>query len=78
MYVGGLCERLAGYYDGKADESILDTHSEARRRKWREVMDPVSRANFNRVTRDGSEFLRACNGVECGRAGDEEDVDGVL
>lgn len=69
--VGALAECLGACYDGRASESILDVYSEVRVRKWREVVDPVSRANFRRVMdeeagslveRDG--FLRACKGVE--------------
>ena len=69
--VGELYECLAGYYDGRADESILGLYSEVRRRKWRDVTDPVSQANFRRVEdpdagtlldRDG--FLRLCRKLD--------------
>ncbi|KAI1867487.1 hypothetical protein JX265_007289 [Neoarthrinium moseri] len=48
--VGGLYECLAGIWDGKADESILDIYSEKRIEKWKTIIDPVSQDNFRRVS----------------------------
>ncbi|KAJ9142969.1 Para-nitrophenol 4-monooxygenase [Pleurostoma richardsiae] len=48
--VGGLYDCLAGIYDGKADESILDLYSEKRIEKWKTVIDPISQENFRRVS----------------------------
>ncbi|KAF2218752.1 FAD binding domain-containing protein [Elsinoe ampelina] len=47
--VGGLYDCLAGIWDGKADEDILDLYSAKRIEKWRTVIDPVSSENFRRV-----------------------------
>jgi 2-polyprenyl-6-methoxyphenol hydroxylase-like FAD-dependent oxidoreductase len=48
--VGGLYDCLAGIWDGKADESILDLYSEKRIEKWRTIIDPISQENFRRVS----------------------------
>lgn len=48
--VGGLADCLVGLWDGRADESILDIYSEKRIEKWRTVIDPISRDNFQRVS----------------------------
>lgn len=47
--IGGLYDCLAGIWDGKADESILDLYSEKRIEKWKTVIDPISQENFRRV-----------------------------
>ncbi|KAL2256729.1 hypothetical protein VTK26DRAFT_1218 [Humicola hyalothermophila] len=47
--VGGLYDCLAGIWDGKADESILDLYSEKRIEKWKTIIDPISQSNFRRV-----------------------------
>ena len=68
--VGGLYDCLYGIWTGEADESILDSYSEKRIDKWKNVIDPVSTENFKRVSdadpdsrlgRDA--FLQACNRV---------------
>ncbi|KAK3319745.1 FAD binding domain-containing protein [Cercophora scortea] len=48
--VGGLFDCLAGIWDGKADESILDIYSEVRIQKWKEIIDVLSQENFRRVS----------------------------
>jgi 2-polyprenyl-6-methoxyphenol hydroxylase-like FAD-dependent oxidoreductase len=48
--VGGLYDCLAGIWDGKADESILDLYSEKRIEKWKTIIDPISSENFRRVS----------------------------
>ncbi|KAI1489508.1 FAD binding domain-containing protein [Biscogniauxia mediterranea] len=47
--VGGLYDCLAGIWDGRADDDILDVYSDVRVRKWRDLIDPVSSDNFRRV-----------------------------
>jgi len=47
--IGGLYDCLAGIWDGRADESILDLYSEKRIEKWKTVIDPISQENFRRV-----------------------------
>jgi hypothetical protein len=50
--VGSLYDAFVAMKDGKADESILDKYSEIRIKKWQEIINPMSRANFKRVCRD--------------------------
>lgn len=47
---GGLYECLAGIWDGKADESILDIYSEKRMEKYQTIINPISTENFKRVS----------------------------
>lgn len=47
---GGLYDCLAGIWDGKADDSILDLYSEKRIEKYRTIIDPISQENFKRVS----------------------------
>lgn len=47
---GGLYDCLAGIWDGKADESILDLYSEKRTEKYKTIIDPISQENFRRVS----------------------------
>ncbi|KAF9871486.1 FAD binding domain-containing protein [Colletotrichum karsti] len=69
--VGGLYECLSGIFLGKADESILDVYDEVRRRKYREIVDPVSSENFRRIfsvhpdnVLETDEFLKLCKEAE--------------
>ncbi|KAH6844581.1 hypothetical protein B0I37DRAFT_392012 [Chaetomium sp. MPI-CAGE-AT-0009] len=48
--IGGLYDCLAGIWDGKADDSILELYSEKRIEKWRTIIDPISQENFRRVS----------------------------
>ncbi|KAK3319524.1 hypothetical protein B0T19DRAFT_467038 [Cercophora scortea] len=48
---GGLADCLVGYYEGKADENILDKYAEIRREKWIKYVDVRSRKNFDRVSK---------------------------
>lgn len=48
--VGGLYECLAGIWEGKADDTILDIYSEKRIEKWKTIIDAVSQDNFRRVS----------------------------
>lgn len=47
--IEGLYECLAGIYEGKADDSILDKYSEIRRQKYLTIVDPISRDNVQRL-----------------------------
>ena len=69
--IGGLYDCLAGIYDGKADDSILDLYSEKRIEKWKNVINPVSSSNFRRVTDpdpdtllDRDPLMRKCKETE--------------
>jgi 2-polyprenyl-6-methoxyphenol hydroxylase-like FAD-dependent oxidoreductase len=73
--VGGLYDCLAGIWDGKADESILDLYSEKRIEKWKTVIDPISQENFRRVSDSNpetrlerDEFMQMCQKAETDRA----------
>ncbi len=46
---GGFYDCLVGIYEGKADLSILDTYSEVRRSKYKEIVDPLSSENIVRL-----------------------------
>lgn len=48
---GGLADCLIGLYEGKADESILDTYAEVRRDKFLKYVDARSIKNLNRVAK---------------------------
>ncbi|MCJ1416208.1 hypothetical protein MMC32_002543 [Xylographa parallela] len=48
--VTGLADCLEGIATGKADESILDKYDEVRRSIFHTVVDPISTANFLRVS----------------------------
>ncbi|TIA22108.1 FAD binding domain-containing protein [Aureobasidium pullulans] len=65
--VGGLYDCLAGIFEGKADDSILDKYDEVRRTKYSEIINPVSTENFKRVfdqtaneARERDDFLILC------------------
>ncbi|KAH6657258.1 FAD binding domain-containing protein [Truncatella angustata] len=69
--VGGLYECLAGMWDGKADDTILDVYSEKRIEKWKTVIDRVSQDNFRRVSDadpdsllERDPFLLECKRIE--------------
>ncbi|KAI1381758.1 FAD binding domain-containing protein [Hypoxylon crocopeplum] len=55
--VGGLYDCLAGIWDGKADESILDLYSEKRIEKYKAMIDPISRNDFRRVSSNPDTLL---------------------
>jgi 2-polyprenyl-6-methoxyphenol hydroxylase-like FAD-dependent oxidoreductase len=69
--VGGLAECLIGYYDGKADEDILDYYALIRRVKFLEFIDKRSRKNLVRISETDPEtaletdsFLRMLKSME--------------
>ncbi|KAK5134475.1 hypothetical protein LTR08_006392 [Meristemomyces frigidus] len=47
--VGGLYDCMYGIYAGRTDDSILDKYDEVRRKKFREVIDPISCSNLRRL-----------------------------
>lgn len=69
--IGSLYDCLIGIHQGKADDSILDKYDEVRRRIYREVIDPVSSANIERLfaqdpdtALDQDPFLKLCSRAE--------------
>ena len=48
--VTGLAECLEGIATGRADHSILDKYDEVRKSIYHTVIDPISTANFHRVS----------------------------
>ncbi|KAI1331577.1 FAD/NAD(P)-binding domain-containing protein [Xylariaceae sp. FL0255] len=49
--VDGLADCLIGYYEGRANEDILDVWSEVRMEKFRKYVDTRSRKNMDRVSK---------------------------
>ena len=47
--VGALLQCFEGIHHGLADDTILDTYSEVQRRKWQELINPLSTANIRRL-----------------------------
>lgn len=47
--VGALYDGLIGIHKGVADDQILTEYSEVRSAKYRELVDPLSTANFRRL-----------------------------
>lgn len=47
--IEGLFDCLRGVHCGKADKGILKRYSEIRVQKWREIVNPISTANLERL-----------------------------
>lgn len=69
--VAGLADCLIGYYEGKADEDILDAYAEIRREKFLKFIDRRSRKNMDRVSKTDADtaletdpFLALLQGME--------------
>src|SRR6478735_6579908 len=63
--VGSLYDCFMGIHQDELDESILDKYSEIRIKIWREMIDPMSRANFHRLwdpacEKEKEEFFKFC------------------
>ncbi|KAL5404515.1 hypothetical protein PMIN03_009102 [Paraphaeosphaeria minitans] len=63
--VGSLYDCFMGIDQDELDESILDKYSEIRIKIWREMIDPMSRANFHRLwdpacEKEKEEFFKFC------------------
>ena len=65
--VGNLYDCLAGIYEGKADDSVLDKYDEIRRKMYNEFINPISSTNIVRLfgtnaddVLEKDDFLRAC------------------
>ena len=64
--VGSLYDCFLGIHEDQLDEDILDKYSEIRIKIWREMIDPMSRANFHRLwdpefVKDREEFFAMCD-----------------
>jgi hypothetical protein len=69
--VGSLYDSLIGMHMGLADDSILDTYAEIRRKIYFDVIDPLSRENFRRLwdqdpekASENDEFFQICHRAE--------------
>lgn len=67
--VTSLYDCLMAMQNGFADDSILDKYSEVRRKKWHDLVDPISRANFRRIWDEDAipernEFFAMCKKME--------------
>lgn len=60
-----------GIHQGQLDEDILDKYSEIRIKIWREMIDPMSRANFHRLWDPKYEKDREDFFVMCQKASDD-------
>ncbi|KAI8713587.1 FAD-binding-3 domain-containing protein [Fusarium sp. LHS14.1] len=65
--VAGVYECLVGIYTDRADQSILDIYSDIRRKKYQEIVDPISSSNLRRMfsvhpdkVLETDEFLQMC------------------
>jgi hypothetical protein len=63
--VGSLYDCFLGIHEDQLDEDILDKYSEIRIKIWRDLIDPMSRANFHRLwdpecIKDREEFFAMC------------------
>ena len=65
--MGSLFDALMGVHLGLANENILDTYSEVRRKIWTDLINPMSRENFRRLidldantARETDGFFKAC------------------
>ncbi|KAK3346338.1 FAD binding domain-containing protein [Lasiosphaeria hispida] len=58
--IGGLYDCLAGIWEGRADDDILELYSEKRIDKWKTIIDVISQENFRRVSdkEPGTRFER--------------------
>ncbi|KAF2732508.1 FAD/NAD(P)-binding domain-containing protein [Polyplosphaeria fusca] len=69
--VGSLYDCLIGIHEDELDEDILDKYSEERIRIWKEMIDPLSRANFHRLWDENSIKEREEFFKMCGKASDD-------
>lgn len=68
---GGLADCLAGVYQGKAGDELLDLYARVRREKYLHYIDERSQRNFNRVRNhdpdhvlDNDKLLKIFQGLE--------------
>jgi hypothetical protein len=71
--VTSLYDCLMAMQSGLADDTILDKYSQVRIKKWKEMIDPVSRANFRRIWAEDAkaereEFFEMCKKMETDEA----------
>jgi len=55
--IGSLADCLLGIYTGKADLNILDKYDEVRRGIYRDIIDPLSMMNMERMSQDPETVL---------------------
>ncbi|KAF2279769.1 FAD/NAD(P)-binding domain-containing protein [Westerdykella ornata] len=69
--VGSLYDCLVGIHEDELDEDILDKYSEIRMKLWREMIDPMSRANFHRLWDENAKKEREEFFAMCEKASDD-------
>jgi 2-polyprenyl-6-methoxyphenol hydroxylase-like FAD-dependent oxidoreductase len=69
--VGSLFDCLVGIHQGLADDSILDKYAEIRRKVYFDIINPLSRENFERLwdqdpdtAAEKDEFFQICHKAE--------------
>jgi hypothetical protein len=67
--ITSLYDSLIAIHNGLTDDSVLDAYSDVRRRIWREIIDPSSRANFARIWDENAKeekekFFQMCKDME--------------
>ncbi len=73
--VGSLADCIIGVASGKASLDILDKYDEVRMRIYKNIIDPLSTVNMNRMSMDGEtameedDFLKSAE-----RAGKDRDL----
>jgi hypothetical protein len=72
--ISTLFDSFLGIHNGLTDDSILERWSEIRIQKWRDIIDPMSRANFRRlwdeeVSEEREAFFEICRGITQGGEG---------
>jgi hypothetical protein len=65
--VGSLYDCLLGIHKGLADDSIIEKYSQVRMQIYKDVIDPMSRDNFRRISQqdpekagEDDEFFQLC------------------
>lgn len=72
--VGSLYDCLAGIHQDLLTPDILDKYSEIRIKLWREMIDPMSRANFRRLWAEDAVEEREKFFEMCDKAAKDEDL----
>lgn len=69
--VGSLYDCFVGIHEDELDDDILDKYSEVRIKLWRDMIDPMSRANFHRLWDENAKEEREQFFAMCDKANDD-------